>query len=70
MIWPKKGNILKHKKLLSHIKMSEEVVTFSDIEIEKNIYYYPKNPISWKKDVDIEKVLVFIKISSVEKNCK
>ena len=34
-IWPKKGNILKHKNLLSHIKMSEEVLTFSDIEIER-----------------------------------
>ena len=49
--------------------MSKEVLTFGDIEIEKNKFYHHKNPILLK-DVDIEKVLVSSKISSGEKNYK
>ena len=30
-----KQNIKKHQKLLSHIKMEKEILTFGDIEIEK-----------------------------------
>ena len=32
----KKPNIIKHKNLLSHVKMGKEILTFGDIEIEKN----------------------------------
>ena len=32
----KKQNIIKHKKLLSDLKMNKEVITFGDIETEKN----------------------------------
>ena len=32
----KKRNIMKHKNLLSHIKMGKEILTFGDNEIEKN----------------------------------
>ena len=46
--------------------MGKEIITFGDIEIEKNTFYCHKSPISWK-DVDIEKVLSN-KISSSEKN--
>ena len=31
-----KRNIIKHKNLLSYIKMGKEVLTFGDTEIEKN----------------------------------
>ena len=31
----KKQNIIKHKNVLPRIKMSKEVLTFRDIEIEK-----------------------------------
>ena len=31
----KKCNIIKHKNLLSHIKMGKWIITFGDIEIEK-----------------------------------
>ena len=31
----KKRNIIKHKKLLSHIKMGNEVLNFGNIEIEE-----------------------------------
>ena len=65
----KKRNILKHKNLLSHIRMSKEVLTFSDIEIEKNKFYCNKTSILLK-DVDIEKVLVSNKIPFGEKNYK
>ena len=31
-----KWSIIKHKNLLSHIKMGREILTFGDIETEKN----------------------------------
>ena len=46
--------------------MGKEILTFRDIEIEKNKFY--RNKISiFLKDVDIEKVLVSNKISFGEK---
>ena len=41
----KKRNIIKHKTLLSHIKMGIEILTFGDIEVEKNKFYHNKTPI-------------------------
>ena len=32
---PKELMLTKHKKLLSHVKMIEEIITFGDIDIEK-----------------------------------
>ena len=49
--------------------MGKEILTFGDIEIEKNKFYRHKTPI-FLKDVDIEKVIVSNKISLGEKNCK
>ena len=49
--------------------MGKEILTFSDIEIEKNKFYLYKSP-SFSKDVDIEKVLVSSKISSAVRNYK
>ena len=54
-------NIIKHKHLLSRIKMGKEIFTFCDIEIEKKFFYRNKIPI-FLKDVDTEKVLVSNKI--------
>ena len=34
-IWPKKQNIIKHKNLLSHIKMGTDILSFGIIETEK-----------------------------------
>ena len=50
-------------------KNEQEVLRFSNIEIEKNKFYCHKSPV-FKKDVDIEKVLVSNKISSAEKSYK
>ena len=36
---------LKHKKLLPHIKIDKEIITFGDIEIEKHKFHRYKNPI-------------------------
>ena len=36
LIEPKKTYITKHKKLLSRIKVGKEILTFGNIEIEKN----------------------------------
>ena len=36
LIWPKKQNIVKHKHLLSHIKMGKEILTFGNTEVEKS----------------------------------
>ena len=48
---------------------SKEILTFRNIEVEKNKFYRNKTHI-FLKDVDIEKVLVSNKISFGEKNCK
>ena len=69
LIWPKKRNIIKHKNLLSHIKLGKELLTFGNIEIEEDKFYHSKIPI-FLVDVDIEKVLVSNKISFGEKNYK
>ena len=66
LIWPKNQNIIKHKNLLSLIKLGKEILMFADIEIEKNTFYRNKTPI-FLNDVDIEKVLLSIKISFGEK---
>ena len=66
----KSGTLIKHKSLLSHIKMGIDILMFGDIEIEKKEkIYHHKSPVPLR-DVDIEKVLVSNKISSGEKNCK
>ena len=49
--------------------MDKEILTFGDIEIEKKIFFCHESPI-FLKHVDIEKVLVFSKISSGKKNYK
>ena len=44
------------------MKISKEILTFGDTEIEKNKFYRYKSPI-FLKDVDIEKVLASNKIT-------
>ena len=63
----KKQNIIKHRNLLSHIKMNKEILRFASTEI-KNIYifYCHKSPF-FEKYVDIEELLVTNKISSKKK---
>ena len=47
--------------------MCKEILTFGDIEIEKNKFYRHKNLFILFKDINIEKVLVSNKISFGEK---
>ena len=61
--------MIKYKNLLSHIKIEKENLTFSDIEIEK-INFTAIRLLFFKKDVDIEKVLVSNKISSGKNSYK
>ena len=61
--------MIKYKNLLSHIKIEKENLTFSDIEIEK-INFTTIRLLFFKKDVDIEKVLVSNKISSGKNSYK
>ena len=49
--------------------MGKEILTFGDIEMEKNRFYRRKS-IIFLEDVDIEKLLVSNNISSGEKNYK
>ena len=65
--WKKQNIIKTKKKIFSYIKMGKKILTFGDIEIEKNNFYLHKSPI-FKKDVDIEKVLVSKKILFGKKN--
>ena len=44
----KKRNTIKHKNLLSHIKMDKEILMFGDIKIEKNKFYQHNTPIFLK----------------------
>ena len=48
--------------------MGKETLPSGEIEIEKNKFYCHKTPI-FKKDVDIEKVLISNKIFLGEKHC-
>ena len=66
LIWLKKWNIINHKTLSPHIKMSKEIITFSDIEIEKTSFTAIK--VLFLEDLDIDNALVTKKISSGEKN--
>ena len=60
--WTEKSEkFLKHKNLLSHIKMGKEILTFGNIEIEKSKFYRHKNPVPIR-GVVIEKVLASNKI--------
>ena len=59
-------NIGLTEKSRTCIKMGKEILTFSDIETEKNNFYRHKNPVPLR-DVDTEKVLVSNKVSSIEK---
>ena len=58
--------MIKHKNLLSHIKVGKVILMFSDIETEKHKFYHYKSLI-FLEDVDIENLLVSNKISSGEK---
>ena len=49
--------------------MGKEILIFPDIEMEKYKFYRHKSP-TFVEDVDTEKVLVYNKISSGEKNYK
>ena len=64
-----KVNIIKHKILLSHIKMGKDILTFGNIEIEERKIYCNKTPI-FLKYVCIKKVLVSNKIIFGEENYK
>ena len=46
--------------------MGKEVLTFGDIDIEKDKFYCHRSP-TFLKNIDIDEVLVSEKISSVEK---
>ena len=60
--WTEKSEtFLKNKNLLSHIKMGKEILTFGNIEIEKNKFYHHKTPVPIR-GVVIEKVLASNKI--------
>ena len=41
----RKQRIIKHKNLLSHIKMDKDILTFSEIQIEKIKFYHHKSPV-------------------------
>ena len=49
--------------------MGKEILTFGDIEIEKNKFYHDKSPVPLR-NVDIEKVLVSSKVSFGKKTYK
>ena len=49
--------------------MGKKILTFGDLEIEKNKFYHHKTPM-FLVDVDIKKVLVSNKISFGDKNYK
>ena len=49
--------------------MGKEILTFGDIEIEKNNFYSHKSP-AFLTDIDIKKILVSNKISSNGDNIK
>ena len=65
----KKWNIIKHWKCIFIYKNGKEILTFANIEIEKNWFYHHKTPL-FCGDLDIEKVLVSNKIFFGEKTIR
>ena len=63
-----KSGTLQNIKIYFHIKNGQEILTFCEIEIEKDKFYCSKSPVCLK-NVDIN-VLVTKKICSGEKNYK
>ena len=59
---PRKVEHYKTKDLFSYIKLGKEMLTFGNVEIEKDEFYHHKGPVLLK-NVDIEKVLVSNKVS-------
>ena len=57
--------MINHRNLYSHIKMGNQILTFEYIKIGKKIL--AMKFLFFKKDVDIEKVLVSNMISLVQK---
>ena len=55
--------------MLPHVRIRTEILRFGGIESENNKFYRNAIPI-FRRDVDIEKVLVSNKISFCEKNYK
>ena len=43
LIWLKKQNHIKHKSLLSRMKMGKEIITFGDIRIRKHKFHLLKS---------------------------
>ena len=62
-------NNIKHKKVTFICKNAKKVLTFGNVEIEKNKFYLHKTTASLR-DVDILKVLVSNQIYFGEKNYK
>ena len=52
---------------IDYLLLVKELLTFDDIEIDKNKFYHYKSPVPLR-DLDIEKVLVSNKVSFGEKN--
>ena len=69
LIRQKSRTLSSIKNLFSFTKMIKEILTFRDMESEKNKFYCNKNSI-FLKEVDIEKVLLSSKDSFGEKNYK
>ena len=49
--------------------MNKEIVTFDDTEIEKRKFHYHKKQILMD-EINIDKIIISSKVSSVEKNYK
>ena len=64
----KKRNVIKHKNLLSHIKMGENILTFGDTEIEKNGFHRNKTPIPLR-DIYWKRLTRFLLVKKNYKYC-
>ena len=70
MIWLKKVKQFKlKKKFKSNIIMEKTIIKFGAIEIQKQKFHQHRGPISIK-NVDIDKIVVFNKVSFVKKGYK
>ena len=58
-----KRNIIKYNILLLYITNGQIIITFDDIEIEKQKIIHYKNPI-FLNDVDIDNIFILKKIST------
>ena len=65
LIWLKREEYCKNKKIITTYKMGTKIITFGNTEVEKHRFHQHKNPILIY-DVNIDRIVVFNKFPLIK----